>query len=252
MKNAAQVRHLTIAFDNKPIVNDVSLDIPSHQISVLVGRSGSGKTTFLRAFNRLNEEHADCQTTGELCLDLGTGLEKQSDIYAGSVTALRLRIGMLFQTPNVLPVSIWRNIAMPLEKLTNLSREAISQRVEKSLNDVGLWSEIHDRLHSPATRLSGGQQQRLCLARVLALEPKILLLDEPTASLDVLASKHIEQLLQQLVARYTIILVSHSLSQACRLANKLFVFDSGKMVKSLSKQDGITEEKLTALIEPQF
>ncbi|MBK5142334.1 phosphate ABC transporter ATP-binding protein [Budviciaceae bacterium BWR-B9] len=251
MNNAAQVRHLTITFDGKPIVNDVSLDIPSHQISVLVGRSGSGKTTFLRAFNRLNEEHSGCQTTGELSLDLGNGLENQSDIFSGSVTALRLRVGMLFQTPNVLPVSIWRNIAMPLEKLTSLSREAISQRVEKSLNDVGLWSEIRDRLHSPATRLSGGQQQRLCLARVLALEPKILLLDEPTASLDVLASKHIEQLLQQLADRYTIIMVSHSLSQACRLANRLFVFDSGNMVKSLNEPDEITEKKLTALIEPQ-
>lgn len=250
MNIAAQVNSLSIAFEGHAIVNGISMDIPSHKICVLVGRSGSGKTTFLRAFNRLNEEHPGCQTSGELSLDLGNGLEKQSDIYDGSVTALRLRVGMLFQTPNVLPISIWRNVALPLEKLTALSRDEIHLRVEKSLNDVGLWNEVNDRLHSPATSLSGGQQQRLCLARVLALEPKILLLDEPTASLDVLASKHIEQLLQQLAERYTIIMVSHSLAQASRLADQLFVFDSGRVVESLNKLDGITEDKLTAIIEP--
>lgn len=250
MNIAAQVDSLSIAFEGQTIINDISLNIPSHKISVLVGRSGSGKTTFLRAFNRLNEEHSGSQTSGELSLDLGNGLETLSDIYGGSLTALRLRVGMLFQTPNVLPISIWRNVALPLEKLTTLSREEIHLRVEQSLSDVGLYTEVNDRLHSPATRLSGGQQQRLCLARVLALEPKILLLDEPTASLDVLASKHIEELLQHLAERYTIIMVSHSLAQACRLADRLFVFDRGRVVKSLNKLDGITEEKLTAIIEP--
>lgn len=248
MNCAAQVRNLSISFDKHTIVSDVNLDIPSHKISVLIGRSGSGKTTFLRAFNRLNEEHSHCRTQGEILLNLGNGLESLSDVFGGSLTALRLRIGMLFQTPNVLPVSIWRNIAMPLEKLTTLSRNEIEQRVEKSLNDVGLWSEIYDRLNSSAEKLSGGQQQRLCLARVLALEPHILLLDEPTASLDVLASKHIENLLQQLTEKYTIIMVSHSLSQAQRLADKLFVFDGGRLLKNLEKQNEITEEQLAAFI----
>lgn len=249
MNCAAQVRNLSISFDKHTIVSDVNLDIPSHKISVFIGRSGSGKTTFLRAFNRLNEEYANCQTQGEILLNLGNGSESLSDVFGGSLTALRLRVGMLFQTPNVLPVSIWRNIAMPLEKLTTFSHNEIDQRVEKSLNDVGLWSEVHERLDSSAEKLSGGQQQRLCLARTLALEPKILLLDEPTASLDVLASKHIERLLQQLTEKYTIIMVSHSLSQARRLADKLFVFDSGRLIKTLDKNDEITEEQLSEFIE---
>lgn len=248
MTIAAQARRLTIAFGEHAIVNDVSLDIPLRKTSVLIGRSGSGKTTFLRAFNRLNEEYADCRTTGEIALDLGNGLESLFEIGGGSPTALRLQVGMLFQTPNVLPVSIGRNIAMPLEKLTSLSRDDIELRVKQSLNDVGLWPEVHNRLDSPAGKLSGGQQQRLCLARALALEPKILLLDEPTASLDVLASKHIENLLRQLSERYTIIMVSHSLSQAQRLADKLFVFDGGRLIKTLDDPANIVEGELAAFI----
>lgn len=248
MNIIAQASHLTISFNEKIVVNDVSLSIPANQISVLIGRSGSGKTTFLRAFNRLNEEYSGCQNTGRLTIDLGNGLEDLANIGGGSLTALRLQVGMLFQTPNVLPVSIWRNIAMPLEKLTTLSRRAIEQRVKESLNDVGLWAEVGDRLHTSAARLSGGQQQRLCLARTLALEPKILLLDEPTASLDALSSKYIEQLLQRLTKQYSIIMVSHNLTQACRLANRLFIFDHGRKVTTLSQQD-ITEEKLAELIK---
>lgn len=249
MSIAARVNHLTIRFDEQTIVNDVSLDIPARKISVLIGRSGSGKTTFLRAFNRLNEERDGCRTSGEIILDIGNGLESQNEVCSGYLTALRLKVGMLFQTPNVLPVSIGRNISMPLEKLARLSRNDVNLRVENSLKDVGLWQEVCDRLDVSAAHLSGGQQQRLCLARALALEPKILLLDEPTASLDILASKRIEALLRTLSEKYTIIMVSHSLSQACRLADRLFLFDGGRLMQTLNERSEMKEERLASMIE---
>lgn len=156
---------------------------------------------------------------------------------------------MLFQTPNVLPVSIGRNISMPLEKLARLSRDDVNLRVENSLKDVGLWQEVYDRLNVSAAHLSGGQQQRLCLARALALEPKILLLDEPTASLDILASKRVEALLRALSEKYTIIMVSHSLSPACRLADRLFLFDSGRLMQTLNERSEMKEDRLASMIE---
>jgi phosphate transport system ATP-binding protein len=249
MNIIAQVRRLTITIAGRKIVDDVTLDIPTRQITVLIGRSGSGKTTFLRAFNRLNEEFDDCYTEGKIALALNDNPDDFISVKALSLSELRLQVGMVFQTPNVLPISIWRNVALPLEKLTDCSKEEIDRRVEASLKDVGLWSEVNDRLHQPADTLSGGQQQRLCLARTLALQPKILLLDEPTASLDVLASRDIERLLVKLSEKYTIIMVSHSLSQARRLAQHLFVFDSGRLVKNIHHQEDLNEDNLKALME---
>lgn len=248
MTIAARVRRLTLSFDGQPIIQDISLDVPARQISVLIGRSGSGKTTFLRVFNRLNEELPGCRTQGEIELDLGNGLESLTRVANGSLKALRLQVGMLFQTPNVLPVSIWRNVALPLEKLTRFARADIAERVEKSLNDVGLWPEVNTRLQQPANRLSGGQQQRLCLARLLALEPKMLLLDEPTASLDAVSARQIEQLLQQLAQKYTILMASHSLAQVRRLADNIVVFDAGRIVERFDRNALPREEQLAALI----
>lgn len=248
MSIVAQLRQLTVSFAGKTIVHDLSLDIHDRQITVLIGRSGSGKTTLLRALNRLNEEFPDCVTQGQIALDLGDGLAAITGSAAPPLTVLRRQVGMVFQTPNVLPVSIWRNVALPLEKLTTLPAPALRQRVEKSLQDVGLWHEVSQRLHQPADRLSGGQQQRLCLARTLALEPRILLLDEPTASLDIIAAREIEQLLLQLAERYAIVMVSHSLSQARRLAQRLLVLDSGQLVKSLNPQDDLSDTGLAALM----
>ncbi len=249
MKTIAQVSQLSVAFAGKTVVDEVTLALTERQITVLIGRSGSGKTTFLRAFNRLNEEHPDCLTQGQIALDLGSGLEAIYGDAARPLTALRLQVGMLFQTPNPLPVSIWRNIALPLEKLTSLSPAQIQLRVEESLHAVGLWDEVRERLQQPAERLSGGQQQRLCLARTLALRPRILLLDEPTASLDILAARQIEQLLLQLAQQYSILMISHSLAQARRLAQRLLVFDRGRLVQSLGQRDDLTDANLSALME---
>ncbi|WP_058913377.1 phosphate ABC transporter ATP-binding protein [Entomohabitans teleogrylli] len=248
MTIAARVRQLTLAFHQHTIIHDVSLEIPARGISVLVGRSGSGKTTLLRAFNRLNEEFKGYRARGEIYLDGGQGLEKQAAVYGGSLSALRARVGMVFQTPNVLPVSIWRNIALPLEKLTACPRREIASRVQASLEDVGLWQEVADRLHRPAAQLSGGQQQRLCLARTLAMAPDILLLDEPTASLDPAATQHIEQLLLRLADKHTLIMVSHSPGQALRLADRLFIFEDGRLRQALENPRQLTEPQLITLM----
>ena len=243
MKLAACIRALNIRFNALQILRDVNLDIPSPGITVFLGRSGSGKTTLLQSLNRLNEEFTGCMTSGEVGIDLGNGLEPIYSRPAAGLPLLRRRVGMVFQTPNVLPVSVLRNIAMPLELVAACPKEKVAGKVEQSLRDVELWDEVKDRLHSPAERLSGGQQQRLCLARTLALEPKLLLLDEPTASLDIHNAQKIENLLGKLGKNYPMALVSHSLTQARRLADSLVVMEGGVIkrqfhsAKELSEQD---------------
>lgn len=235
---AVQVQALTVSFAQRQVLHGVDLSFPARRVSVLVGRSGSGKTTLLRAINRLNEEFPHTCTTGQVRVDVGMGLESvYGKSHAGgaggagirSLPDLRQRVGMLFQSPHVLPASIFANVALPLRLVAQCPEGDISQRVSTSLQAVGLWDEVVDRLHSPAQRLSGGQQQRLCLARTLALQPTILLLDEPTASLDVQATREIEALLTRLARDYTLIVVSHSPAQAARLAQHLVVLEEGRV-----------------------
>lgn len=253
---SARLHKVSVAFQGREVVGDVSLEFPKTGISVLVGRSGSGKTTLLRTMNRLNEEFSGCTTTGRVELNLGKGLETiLSDTPANaarlSLPDLRRRVGMVFQTPNVFPSSILKNLSIPLEYVAGCPKETIADRVRAAFDAVGLWDEVHDRLHMPADRLSGGQQQRLCLARTLALEPSILLLDEPTASLDVRAAKEVECLLTRLAKTYPIILVSHSLSQACRLGQQIFVFHEGTMIRHFSDTEVPSEAELAALLEEE-
>ncbi len=233
MSVAVNVSQLSVRFGGHTILHDVNVRFSCNRITVMIGHSGSGKTTLLRALNRLNEEYDGCETKGKVDVDIGQGLKpiypSTQDKTTLSLQYLRQKIGMVFQTPTLLPVSIYRNIAMPLELVASCPRSEINTEVEKVLALVGLWDEVHDRLNLPADRLSGGQQQRLCLARTLALAPAILLLDEPTGSLDVHASKMIEDLLEKLRTHYTIIMVSHSLEQACRLADQLIVMENGQL-----------------------
>ena len=203
MTLAARIRRLSVAFHERTILHDITLDIPAEGITVLLGRSGSGKTTFLRALNRLNECLPGCRTSGEAELRLGGGLRP---IYAGrtgeaALSDLRRRVGMVFQTPNILPASIRQNMLLPLQLATAFPASEWRERMERSLTEVGLWHDVSSRLREPASILSGGQQQRLCLARTLALEPEILLLDEPTASLDPATTHTIENLLLKLAER---------------------------------------------------
>ena len=237
----ASIHTLSVAFGGKPIVHELSLDIPAGGITVLLGRSGAGKTTLLRALNRLNECFPGCETTGEASLHLkGT----RCPIYypqtygkngtLASVQELRQRVGMVFQTPNVLPMSIGQNMALPLHVTGITDNNEVQKRMQEALEATGLWEAVRTNLHAPASTLSGGQQQRLCLARALALEPEILLLDEPTASLDPATTETIEQLILTLSSRYGIILVSHTLAQARRLARRVIVLETGGKATTLS------------------
>jgi len=226
------IENLRVAFGGREVLRGARLTVERGGPTVLVGRSGSGKTTLLRALNRLNEYLPGCDTSGSVRLRLGGGW---LDAYAPGLRPeeLRRRVGMVFQSPNPLPVSIGRNITMPLELALRLPAPERAQRAEQALREAGLWDEVRDRLDQPAAALSGGQQQRLCLARALACRPEVLLLDEPTASLDYKAARGVEELLLELSATFTLVVVSHSLNQARRLAKRLHVLREGGLVETV-------------------
>lgn len=236
-------QNLSVSFAGRQVLKGVNLSLPARGLTVLAGPSGSGKTTFLRALNRLNEE-LGAETTGEVRLNLGSGLESIYGAGARDVTEIRRLAGMVFQTPNVLPASIWKNMALPLELISGLKRDESARRIEEALKAVGLWIEVEGRLQEQAESLSGGQQQRLCLARMLALEPRILLLDEPSASLDPVATGTVEKCLKDLSGKYPVIIVSHSLAQAWRLTDQLLYFQNGRFVKKIKREEAETEEDL--------
>ncbi len=247
MTSACRISNLHVAFGKTEILHGASLEAPARGVTMLTGRSGSGKTTLLRALNRLNETFPGCRTTGSVEIDLGRGME---DIYGGGrpVSELRRLVGMVFQTPNVLPVSVYRNIAIPLEAVRGMPKREIPAAAEKALRSTGLWEEVRDRLDTDAAHLSGGQQQRLCLARALALEPAVLLLDEPTSSLDVAAAAGIEELIMKLGESYPVIAVSHNPEQAVRLADRIFMVKDGRTERSFARGEAAPED-LAALLE---
>ena len=246
MNTAIRVEKLSVSFGGKRVVHGIDFSVAAGGLTFLLGRSGSGKTTLLRAINRLNECLPGCATSGRVHLHLGGSW---LDAYATPVDNLRRRVGMVFQTPNVLPLSIARNLVMPLRVSLGLSADEAHARMEEALREAHLWREVHDRLDQPAATLSGGQQQRLCLARALALRPEILLLDEPTASLDFKAAQRIEELLLELRSRYTLLVVSHSLSQARRLADALFVLRDGGRIESVPRELFRDQDALLAMID---
>jgi phosphate transport system ATP-binding protein len=225
------IRGLTIHAQGRPVLQDVSLDFAAGRTHVVVGPSGSGKTTLLRAINRLNELYPGYRVRGEVVVPWrGEGAPTRA-VYrdAYPVEELRRRVGMVFQNPNVLPVTIRENFLVPLRATHGLDRPAMDARMLEALGEVQLLAEVHDRLDEPATRLSGGQQQRLCLARALALRPTALLLDEPTANLDFRATTHIENLIAELKTRYILVVVSHSLAQTARIADRVVLLQDGRV-----------------------
>ena len=248
MSAAIRVEKLSVSFGGKRVVHEIDFSVAAGELTFLLGRSGSGKTTLLRAINRLNECLPGCRTSGRVQLRLDG---EWGDAYAAGVAVdgLRRRVGMVFQTPNVLPLSIARNLVMPLRVSLGLSAEEAHARMEEALREAHLWREVCDRLDAPAAALSGGQQQRLCLARALALRPQILLLDEPTASLDFKAAQLIEELLLELRSRYTLLVVSHSLGQARRLADALFVLRVGGRIESVARELFGDQDALLALMD---
>jgi len=245
---AIRIEDLSVRFDGRSVISHLNLDVCQGGPTFLLGRSGSGKTTLLRAINRLNECFPGCETSGRVCLKLG-GAWVEAYAPGTRVETLRRQAGMVFQSPNVLPLSVERNMFLPLRTALELPADECTERVEQALREVYLWEEVRDRLTLPAATLSGGQQQRLCLARALALQPEILLLDEPTASLDFKAARQIEDLLAELSSRYTLLVVSHSLSQAHRLAEQVFVLRDGGRVERLAEDVFRDKEALLAAMD---
>jgi phosphate transport system ATP-binding protein len=247
----AVVKDLSVSFGGRRVLKEVHLTLEKGGLYVLIGRSGAGKTTLLRSFNRLNECLPGCRVEGSLRLNIR---DRWVEVYRGTlpVTELRRQVGMVFQTPNILPTSVEKNVSLPLKLVLGMGKNEIPGRVERALREVHLWDEVRDRLHSPAATLSGGQQQRLCLARALALEPVVLLLDEPTASLDFMASQKIEELLLTLKDRYTLLAVSHSLSQARRLADRVLVLNEGRLAGSFEGKELQQSETFQTLLEEVF
>ncbi len=251
MSAVGTVEGLEVWFGPRRAVAVPRLELQPGELLVLVGRSGSGKTTLLRSFNRLNECFPGCQTKGSVRLRFGGGWCPLYDPGI-PVTDLRRRVGMVFQTPNVLPTTIERNLALPLRQVLGVPKAEVSGRLAQALAEAGLWDEVKDRLSAPALSLSGGQQQRLCLARALVLEPEYLLLDEPTAALDFRAAGRVEDLLLKLKARHTMIAVSHSLGQARRLADRVAVFREGELARVLRREEIDDRAAFAAALEEAF
>ena len=212
-------RELSLYYGNKPAFKEVNLSVKAGSITAVVGPSGCGKSSFLLSLNRLAELIPGCTVSGSVWIGENDIFDPETDL-----TSLRLSVGTIFQKPNPFPLSVKENIALPLKEHGTVVKNEIDKRVEKVLKEVGLWDEVRDRLSSPALSLSGGQQQRLCIARTLALEPKVLLLDEPCSALDPLSSSVVEDLITDLRGKYTIIIVTHNLPQARRIADYIAFF----------------------------
>ena len=226
MEPHIQVRGLNVEYGGHPALINVSVEIPRGQITAIMGPSGCGKTTLLKSMNRLLEVHDGARITGQVLID-------DVDIYdpAVDVTDIRKKTGLLAQRPYPLPMSIYDNVAYGM-KIHGLKKgKDLDGAVQHYLEMAGLWDEVKDRLKSPATRLSIGQQQRLCLARGLAVEPEILLGDEPTSALDPISAQHIEERLHELKQQYTVVLVTHTLRQAKRLADYVIFMYLGEVVE---------------------
>jgi phosphate transport system ATP-binding protein len=234
---------LNFYYGDRRVLEQVSILIRPKEVTALIGPSGCGKSTFLRTLNRMNDIVPGSRVEGSVTID---GL----DIYASSVDVvdLRRRVGMVFQRSNPFPKSIFDNVAYGarINRLTK-SREELGGRVESSLRSAALWDEVKDRLDTSALSLSGGQQQRLCIARALAVEPEILLMDEPASALDPIATQRIEELIYQLKTRYTIVIVTHNMQQAARVSDVTAFFWLGKLVECdrTDKMFTAPSEKLT-------
>lgn len=208
-------------------LQDINLTVNEQQVTALIGPSGCGKSTFLRCLNRMNDLIPGTRVEGELMLD-------GENIYAPGldVVELRRRVGMVFQKPNPFPKTIFENVAYGLRVGGVRDNTYISQQVEKSLKGAALFDEVKDRIHDSALGLSGGQQQRLCIARALAIEPEVLLMDEPASALDPIATQKIEELIHELKRNFTIIIVTHSMQQAARVSDMTAFFYMGKLVET--------------------
>ena len=226
MENKIEARHLNLYYGQKHALKDVNLDIKENKITAFIGPSGCGKSTFLKTLNRMNDYVDNVKIEGDVILD-------GEDIYDSRVdtTLLRKKVGMVFQQPNPFPKSVYDNIAYGPRLQGITSSSELDEIVETSLKQAAIWDEVKDRLKKSALGLSGGQQQRLCIARTLATKPDVILMDEPTSALDPISTYKIEELTMELKENYTIVIVTHNLQQASRIADKTAFFFLGDLIE---------------------
>ncbi|WP_291329677.1 phosphate ABC transporter ATP-binding protein PstB [Desulfovibrio sp. UCD-KL4C] len=231
-------KNLDFYYGDFKALESISMDFIENRVTALIGPSGCGKSTFLRCLNRMNDLIPGTKVDGELTLD-------DENIYAQGldVVTLRRRVGMVFQKPNPFPKSIFENVAYGLRVNGVKDKEFLARKVEESLKGSALWDEVKDRLHASALGLSGGQQQRLCIARALAVEPEILLMDEPASALDPIATQKIEDLIHELKKKFTIIIVTHSMQQAARVSDETAFFYMGRLIETGKTEAMFTKPK---------
>jgi len=221
-----EVKNLNLYYGSTIALKDINMEIPVGEITAFIGPSGCGKSTLLRCFNRMNDLIDICRIEGKILME-------GKDIYAQDVDVpeLRRRVGMVFQKPNPFPKSIFENVAYGLRLQGVNDKSKLEQVVEKSLRGAAIWDEVKDRLHDHANGLSGGQQQRLVIARAIAIEPEVILLDEPCSALDPIATAKVEELMLELKKTYTIVIVTHNMQQASRVSDKTAFFYLGKLIE---------------------
>jgi len=232
-------KNVHVYYGEKQAIKNLSLEIGNHEVISFIGPSGCGKSTFLRTLNRMNDTIADCRVEGEIKIDSTDIYDKNLD-----VVPLRAKVGMVFQKPNPFPKSIYDNVAYG-PKIHGLATNKVEfdAVVEQSLRRAGLWEEVKDRLNEPGTSLSGGQQQRLCIARTIAVNPEVILMDEPCSALDPIATAKIEQLIFELSEQFTIVIVTHSMQQAARVSSRTAYFHLGNLIEVGLTNDIFTNPK---------
>lgn len=226
MTNKLEAKNINVHYGSFHALKDINLKVKANTVTALIGPSGCGKSTFLRCFNRMNDLIDTFHLEGEMTID-------GRDIYAKKidVTAHRKKVGMVFQKPNPFPKSIFENVAYGLRVNGITHKKFIAETVERSLHQAALWEEVKDKLHKSAFALSGGQQQRLCIARTLAVEPSVVLMDEPASALDPISTAKIEELIHELKEKYTIMIVTHNMQQAGRVSDKTAFFYMGELIE---------------------
>jgi phosphate transport system ATP-binding protein len=233
------VKALDFYYGDSPALQQISLDFRENKVTALIGPSGCGKSTLLRCLNRMNDLIPYSRVEGRVLLDGDNIYDPEVD-----VVTLRRRVGMIFQKPNPFPKSIFENVAYGLRVNGIKDRAFITERVESSLKQAALWDEVKDRIHDSALGLSGGQQQRLCIARALAVEPEVVLMDEPCSALDPIATQKIEELIDQLTESYTIVIVTHNMQQAARVSHTTAFFYLGKLIETGDTKAVFTRPRL--------
>ena len=240
-----RIRDFNLWYDDFQALKDISLDIPENKVTAFIGPSGCGKSTLLRVFNRMCDFVPSVRVEGLVEID-------GSNVFEGDANALRVKVGMVFQHPNPFPMSIRDNILYGPRRMGRLSRAEGDEIVERSLRDAGLWDEVKDKLDQSGLGISGGQQQRLCIARALAVEPRVLLMDEPTSALDPISTGLVEELMMQLAEDRTVVVVTHNMQQATRVADQTAFFFLGELVEAAptkqlfsAPQEKRTQEYLT-------